>query len=40
MANSDIPKKSTGCEIPWKKTRGKTMTEMGRKYQEGLLVAA
>jgi hypothetical protein len=40
MDSSEIPKKSTGCEIPRKNTSGKTMTEMGRKYQEGLLVAA
>jgi hypothetical protein len=31
---------NTGCKIPWKKTRGKTTAEMGRKHQEGLLVAA
>jgi hypothetical protein len=27
-------------KIPWKKTCGKTTTEMGRQHQEGLLVAA
>jgi len=38
--NSRIPKKvGTGWKIPWKKTCGKTTTEMGR-HQEGLLAAA
>jgi len=41
MNNSRIPKKvGTGWKIPWKKTCGKTTTEMGRQHQEGLLVAA
>jgi hypothetical protein len=35
-----IPKKSTRWKIPWKKTCGKTRTEMGRQHQEGLVVAA
>jgi hypothetical protein len=30
MDNSRIPKKSTGWKIPWKKTCGKTTTEVGR----------
>jgi hypothetical protein len=40
MDNSRISKKSTGWKIPWKKTCGKTMTEVGRQHQEGLAVAA
>jgi hypothetical protein len=31
--------KSTGWKVPWKKTCGKTVTEMG-KHQKGLLIAA
>jgi hypothetical protein len=31
---------NTGCKILWKKICGKTTAEMGRKRQEGLLVAA
>jgi hypothetical protein len=30
----------TGWIISWKKTYGKTTTEMGRKHHEGLLLAA
>jgi hypothetical protein len=31
--------KSTGWKIPWKKTRGKTTTVVGRQHQEGLVAA-
>jgi hypothetical protein len=40
MDNAIIPKKSTEWKIPWKKTCGKTTTEMGRQHKEGLLIAA
>jgi hypothetical protein len=36
----DTIQKSTGWKIPWKKTCGKTTTEVGRQYQEGLVIAA
>jgi len=39
MDNSIIPIRKPGWKIPWK-TCGKTTNEMGRKYQEKLLVAA
>jgi len=31
--------KSAKRNISWKKTYGKTKTKMGRKYEDGLLVA-
>jgi hypothetical protein len=34
-----ICKKSTGCKILWKKTCGKTLTEMGRQHQVGFFFA-
>jgi len=34
-----IRRRSTGWKIQWKKTCGKTTTEMGRQYQEGLFAA-
>ena len=40
MDNSRILKKVLGGNFPWKKTCGKTTTEMGRQHQEELLVAA
>jgi hypothetical protein len=40
MDNSRISKKKYWIKISWKKTCGKTTIEMGRQYQEGLLVAA
>jgi len=37
--STKIRRKSTGQKIQWKKTCGKTTTEMVRQYQEGLIVA-
>ena len=40
MDSTKIRRKSTGWNIQWKKTCGKTTTKMGRQHQEGLIVAA
>jgi hypothetical protein len=40
MDRTKIRRKSTRWKIQWKKTCGKTTTEMGVQHQEGLIVAA